>query len=537
MERLANVRAVPMRDRWMLIFRIAVLLIIPVLIAEVIAALYAGALVGAWAVVATTLAIPAVLWWAVAAYVDGRLRNLQGLWDAQVNAAATKLDRVDYFYVGNRGAIVVDAERALVSVCVDPERGAFTFPFSAVRSYEIYKPGVTTHKINDVRASLSTTVNNFTDNMQAIDAQIDGTGLFLSLDDLDHPKVFVQMSYSDAESWFALMRRLSERTLATSAMPTLFPAPTNTASLWSPARGSGSRVVGIIGVVLLAAVASVALLNQVAERRVRQAEHQSQAEKSVTMAPGADAAAHDRAGTKTNATATRFLDGSQDLALNKFAAALHDASAVPLNSLTLPMLYEAKSGAKIDYTVVVRMGKFNLDAGLAATARRLDNPPSEAERMDAVKELLGPLQETFKSVESAESYLVPARVISTPSGSAWALRSAVPGFEGGIYCSGGAYELRIGGPIQQACVGMATSETILPRVGLNERLRRGELVFLKLRLTGAFAQAPSGLGDASTTGVEFGKGNGRSAVGRIAPSRMEAAYAFDPKTGAVAALN
>ncbi|TXI85536.1 MAG: hypothetical protein E6Q40_07605 [Cupriavidus sp.] len=535
MERLTNVRQVPMRDRRMLILRICLLLVIPTVIGEAIAGLYAGMAVGAWAAVVTMLSIPAALWWAVTAYVDGRLRKLQAEWDAHANDAAHTLYRVDYFYVGNNGAIAVDAQSGNIGVCLAHENAAFAFPVSAVRAVEIYKPGVTTQRINDVGSSVARSVKNFTDNMAALDAQIDGTGLFLTLDDLNQPKVFVQMAYADGEHWLVLLRRLGEQVLTGRERPIVFPAPSKTAALWSPECGRGSRVVGAIGVLLLAGVATQALITESAERSARRAATVPQGEHQLSAPSTPSMAAKERETRKAGRNA--FLDGSHDESLNQFAGALHDTSAAPLNSLTLPMLYETKSGAKLDYTVVVRLGKANLDHNLLATAGRLDNPPTEAERIDAVKQLLGPLQETYKTVESAQSYLVPAQVVTTGSGAAWVLQSAAPGFGGGIYCAGGAFEMDAGGPIKQACVGFKVPATVYPRVGLIDQLHRGHQVFLKVRLSGAFEHAPHGLGDANTSGVAFGESNGRSVVARIAPVDVEAAYAFDPRTSTVVLLN
>ncbi|MGZ8223184.1 MAG: hypothetical protein ACXWT0_16200, partial [Methylobacter sp.] len=84
-----------------------------------------------------------------------------------------------------------------------------------------FSPGHTTHSGVGLSAS-----QRFQVEAQNISAQLKdkrATGLYLYLDDIHRPQVFVEMAYDQAERWVFLLNKLRKGTLETQSTTLLYP--------------------------------------------------------------------------------------------------------------------------------------------------------------------------------------------------------------------------------------------------------------------------------------------------------------------------
>jgi hypothetical protein len=92
-------------------------------------------------------------------------------------------------------------------------------------SYKAFDPGVTTFETigNVGAAGLVNSVDNANRNMQARSNAARKTGLYLDLDDVSRPQVFVPMNYSDAEKWHLILKKLMDGSLEQQPNIMLYP--------------------------------------------------------------------------------------------------------------------------------------------------------------------------------------------------------------------------------------------------------------------------------------------------------------------------
>lgn len=137
---------------------------------------------------------------------------------------------------------------------------------------------------------------------------------------------------------------------------------------------------------------------------------------------------------------------------------------MPLNALTMPILFQTKTQTKIDYTTVVVAGRGSFPDEYKDAADKLDNrsfqrAQDEFQRRAAIEKLLPYLNELESQIEAATEFLIPATVTVGEydfNMKRFPVQIRLDGvskdFQGGFYCSRGGYETDQYRNILQACV-------------------------------------------------------------------------------------
>lgn len=127
-------------------------------------------------------------------------------------------DRIDYYLVTGFNGIAVNADSGDITVAHSNykrllEAHPLVFNASKILHSEAHEPGRTVYHHDGILGT-SDTKNRAERNTQLL-----GTGLYLNLDDVMTPKVFVQMSYEDAEKWLLVIKKLCDETLDSQDTP------------------------------------------------------------------------------------------------------------------------------------------------------------------------------------------------------------------------------------------------------------------------------------------------------------------------------
>lgn len=155
-----------------------------------------------------------------------RVRKLNTCYEIMSKSVIAELPRCDYINIGEYGAICVDAEsRTLAVVAADRNLKVgkpHKFSFDKVKNYSASSPG---HEAIELIGNRSLTAQSEVlrkNAYRAADSHYN-TGLTIFLDDIDQPKLFVQMAYDEAEKWSLIFEKLKEKTLEKQPAPMLFP--------------------------------------------------------------------------------------------------------------------------------------------------------------------------------------------------------------------------------------------------------------------------------------------------------------------------
>jgi|APLak6261663543_1056040.scaffolds.fasta_scaffold00243_11 hypothetical protein len=134
---------------------------------------------------------------------------------------AAVLEKVDYYYLG----IGVDvANKMLATNSIDRKyriSEPFKFSLDKVINYQAFSPGHTV-----ISGAGLNSVQQAQIEAQNLSAQIKSkneTGLYIDLDDIYRPRVFVEMTFDQAESWVLLLNRLRKGTLEKQSTALLYP--------------------------------------------------------------------------------------------------------------------------------------------------------------------------------------------------------------------------------------------------------------------------------------------------------------------------
>lgn len=137
---------------------------------------------------------------------------------------------------------------------------------------------------------------------------------------------------------------------------------------------------------------------------------------------------------------------------------------MPLNALTMPMLFKTKVQAKIDYTTVIAAGQASVPDEYKDAAEKLDNrsilrAQDEFQRRAAIEKLLPYLNELESQVGAATEFLIPATVTVGEydfNMKRFSVQIRLDGvstdFQGGFYCSRGGYATDQYRNVLQACI-------------------------------------------------------------------------------------
>jgi hypothetical protein len=134
---------------------------------------------------------------------------------------AAVLEKVDYYYLG----IGVDvANKMLATNSIDRKyriSEPFKFSLDKVINYQAFSPGHTV-----ISGAGLNSVQQAQIEAQNLSAQIKSkneTGLYIDLDDIYRPRVCVEMTFDQAESWVLLLNRLRKGTLEKQSTALLYP--------------------------------------------------------------------------------------------------------------------------------------------------------------------------------------------------------------------------------------------------------------------------------------------------------------------------
>lgn len=137
----------------------------------------------------------------------------------------TSLKSVDFYQYNANGSIAVDSKAGTISyIKVLPTMEilpAVTVKSSDIIEFYFYDPGMTTTKYYG--RDLAVAKDVLTDNLKAIVDRAEQRGLHIKVDDLQHPKIIMNLTAKEAEYWTLILKKLIDRTLETSSSPKLIP--------------------------------------------------------------------------------------------------------------------------------------------------------------------------------------------------------------------------------------------------------------------------------------------------------------------------
>jgi len=164
-----------------------------------------------------------------------RIAKLNAQRVAMVNE--TRRGDTDYYHCTKVNSIAISTATRIITVYRSKrmfKTGGdvrFEIPVEKLRYYRAHAPGYTTVETNGPAVT------------QGADALIDGfrnakskaaadltTGLYLELDDVMNPEIFVRMDFEDAKKWFLLFEKLCNGTLEKQQPAMFYPRE----SCWAP---------------------------------------------------------------------------------------------------------------------------------------------------------------------------------------------------------------------------------------------------------------------------------------------------------------
>jgi hypothetical protein len=135
------------------------------------------------------------------------------------NAVINKLGRADYYNAGEHGAIAVDVKnKKIAAIRKNGKKKYFEpciFSVENIRGYKSYAPG---HELFSGGA-----MKDFNRAAMSAAASHQKSGIYIDLDDVKNPQIFVQMEYEEAEKWHLIFEKLQDGSLDEQAAPMLFP--------------------------------------------------------------------------------------------------------------------------------------------------------------------------------------------------------------------------------------------------------------------------------------------------------------------------
>lgn len=155
-----------------------------------------------------------------------RLKTINDNYKRMSDCVLGELTRCDYINIGEYGAIGVDAATktlAIVSCDKKFKLGTpYKFTFDKVRNCSAQAPGHTEITLIGNK-SITAQSQALSRNLQNQAEAHFNSGLSIDLDDINKPRVFVQMEGSEAEKWLLIFEKLQNNTLEKQSAPMLFP--------------------------------------------------------------------------------------------------------------------------------------------------------------------------------------------------------------------------------------------------------------------------------------------------------------------------
>ncbi|WP_192560509.1 hypothetical protein [Pseudomonas allokribbensis] len=170
----------------------------------------------------SAIAIPAFL---IKWGVDRKILVINKLLDDVRAKSLASLQNIDYFYYNANGSISVDSRAAKISyIKVLPTLEVLSpviVNVADVVEFYFYDPGMTTTKYYGRDMAVAQEV--LADNLKAIGARAEARGVHIKLDDLQHPKIVMNMTAKEADHWTVILRKLMDGSLDPTNAPKLIP--------------------------------------------------------------------------------------------------------------------------------------------------------------------------------------------------------------------------------------------------------------------------------------------------------------------------
>ncbi|MHC8333517.1 hypothetical protein [Pseudomonas sp. LB3P25] len=180
---------------------------------------YSGsALIG----IGAAFAIPAFL---IKKSADKRILLVNEVLENINTQTVSSLKNVDYYHYNANGSIAVDARNSLISYTKALPTmeilSSVTINVADIIEYYFYDPGMTTTKYYG--RDLAVAQETFTDNLKAIAARAEERGLHMRVNDVQNPKIVMNMTAKEADHWILILKKLIDRSLEPTSSPKLIP--------------------------------------------------------------------------------------------------------------------------------------------------------------------------------------------------------------------------------------------------------------------------------------------------------------------------
>ncbi|GAA3972218.1 hypothetical protein [Allohahella marinimesophila] len=132
----------------------------------------------------------------------------------------SKINNVDYYYLSHYGGIAISvSDNMLASLYEEGSKKSVVKVFSAskIRGYFTHMKDLV--ELVDEKGRVSQNSNTVMQNIRARK----GSGLYIELDDVVLPEVFVQMTDNAARKWGLIIEKLKDETLEGRSVPMAYP--------------------------------------------------------------------------------------------------------------------------------------------------------------------------------------------------------------------------------------------------------------------------------------------------------------------------
>ncbi len=153
--------------------------------------------------------------------------------------SATKRGDTDFYHCTEVNSIAISTASRMITVFrskrmfnkKSDQDVKFDIPIEKLRGYRAHAPGHTVQSTNGpaVTQGIDSVIDAFRNAQSAKTAGIT-TGLYLELDDVMNPEIFVRMGFEDAKRWFLLFEKLGNGTLDKQQPAMFYPRE----SRWAP---------------------------------------------------------------------------------------------------------------------------------------------------------------------------------------------------------------------------------------------------------------------------------------------------------------
>lgn len=141
------------------------------------------------------------------------------------NKTLSSLETVDYFYYNANGSIAIDAKHQLISfIQVSPTfeiMPPIIIHTSKITKYAYFDPGMVITKYHGT--DMGVTQETANENYKAIAARAEERGIHFEIDDLQNPKIVMNMTSHVADHWNVILNRIIAQTLEPSSLPKFIP--------------------------------------------------------------------------------------------------------------------------------------------------------------------------------------------------------------------------------------------------------------------------------------------------------------------------